>query len=309
MTHILHTADWQIGRQYGQFDSDDAAMLAEARYDAVARIAELAAQRGVDAVLVAGDVFDTQGISDRGIRRLFGALGAYAGPWVMIAGNHDAALADSVWTRAIQLGCVPANVHVPLRAGVVDLPGANLAVLAAPLTQRHTYDDVTQAFDLMESEAGRVRVGLAHGSVTGRLPDTIDATNPIAADRAARARWTIWRWATGTAACGWTSVAGMRARPSRIASGAMSRAMCWTCASLARRGAGGRARGPGPLPLVGLARDAELADRCPGAGRPSGRAARRGRAEAGAGRPCRHARLGAAATRCGRGGAGARAAL
>ena len=40
----------------------------------------------------------------------------------MIAGNHDAALADSVWTRAIQLGCVPANVHVPLRAGVVDLP-------------------------------------------------------------------------------------------------------------------------------------------------------------------------------------------
>ena len=105
----------------------------------------------------------------------------------MIAGNHDAALADSVWTRAIQLGCVPANVHVPLRAGVVDLPGANLAVLAAPLTQRHTYDDVTQAFDLMESEAGRVRVGLAHGSVTGRLPDTIDATNPIAADRAARA--------------------------------------------------------------------------------------------------------------------------
>ena len=91
-------------------------MLAEARYDAVARIAELAAQRGVDAVLVAGDVFDTQGISDRGIRRLFGALGAYAGPWVMIAGNHDAALADSVWTRAIQLGCVPANVHVPLRS-------------------------------------------------------------------------------------------------------------------------------------------------------------------------------------------------
>lgn len=188
MTHILHTADWQIGRQYGQFDSDDAAMLAEARFDAVARIAQLATERGVDAVLVAGDVFDTQGISDRGIRRLFGALGAYAGPWVMIAGNHDAALADSVWTRAIQLGCVPANVHVPLRTGVVDLPGANLAVLAAPLTQRHTYDDVTQAFDLMESEAGRVRVGLAHGSVTGRLPDTIDATNPIAADRAARAR-------------------------------------------------------------------------------------------------------------------------
>ena len=188
MTHFLHTADWQIGRQYGQFETDDAAMLAEARFDVVARIAALAVERRVDAVLVAGDVFDTQGVSDRTIRRLFAAMAAYTGPWVMIAGNHDAALADSVWSRAAQLGCIPSNVHVPLGTGVVDLPAIRLAVLAAPLTQRHTYDDVTQAFDALETEAGRIRVGLAHGSVAGRLPDTIDATNPIAPDRAARAR-------------------------------------------------------------------------------------------------------------------------
>lgn len=187
MTHFLHTADWQIGRQYGQFETDDAAMLAEARFEVVARIAALAAERRVDAVLVAGDVFDTQAVSDRSIRRLFAAMAGYAGPWVMIAGNHDAALADSVWTRAMQLGCIPANVHVPLATGVVDLPDANLAVLAAPLTQRHTYDDVTQVFDALETTPGRIRVGLAHGSVAGRLPDTIDATNPIAPDRADRA--------------------------------------------------------------------------------------------------------------------------
>nr|WP_314355609.1 DNA repair exonuclease [uncultured Achromobacter sp.] len=188
MTHFLHTADWQIGRQYGQFETDDAALLAEARFDVVARIAALATERDVDAVLVAGDVFDTQGVSDRTIRRLFAAMTAYAGPWVMIAGNHDAALADSVWSRAAQLDCIPANVHVPTQIGVVDLPDINVAVLAAPLTQRHTYDDVTQAFDSLDTEPGRVRVGLAHGSVAGRLPDTIDATNPIAPDRAARAR-------------------------------------------------------------------------------------------------------------------------
>ncbi|QYJ24068.1 DNA repair exonuclease [Achromobacter sp. ES-001] len=188
MTHFLHTADWQIGRQYGQFETDDAALLAEARFDVVARLAALATERDVDAVLVAGDVFDTQGVSDRTIRRLFAAMTAYAGPWVMIAGNHDAALADSVWSRAAQLDCIPANVHVPTQIGVVDLPDINVAVLAAPLTQRHTYDDVTQAFDSLDTEPGRVRVGLAHGSVAGRLPDTIDATNPIAPDRAARAR-------------------------------------------------------------------------------------------------------------------------
>lgn len=183
---FLHTADWQIGRQYGQFDDDDAAVLAEARLEAVARLAAIARERGVCAVLVAGDVFDTQAVSDRLIRRLFGALEGYAGPWVMIPGNHDAALAESVWTRARKLACIPANVHLALEPGVVLLP--ELAVLAAPLTQRHTYDDVTRGFDSLETPAGLPRVGLAHGSVTGRLPDSADAANPIAPDRADTAR-------------------------------------------------------------------------------------------------------------------------
>ena len=46
MIKLLHTADWQIGKQYGQFDTDDAALLAEARFSVVERLAQLAvAQR------------------------------------------------------------------------------------------------------------------------------------------------------------------------------------------------------------------------------------------------------------------------
>src|SRR5690606_23605938 len=96
-----------------------------------------------DAVLVAGDVFDMQDVSDRTIRRLFQLLEAFSGPWVLIAGNHDAALGASVWTRAQGLRCIPPNVHVIQSPQVLELAGAGMAVLAAPLTQRHTYDDVT----------------------------------------------------------------------------------------------------------------------------------------------------------------------
>lgn len=187
MATFLHTADWQIGRQYGQFDDEDAVLLTQARLDAVSAIARLAAERQVDAVLVAGDVFDTQGVSDRTLRRLFAALAPYTGPWVMIAGNHDAALAGSVWARARALGCVPDNVHVPESAQVVALGESRMAVLAAPLTQRQTHDDVTLAFDSMQSPEGWLRVGLAHGSIEGHLPESIDAANPIAFDRVRRA--------------------------------------------------------------------------------------------------------------------------
>lgn len=188
MPRFLHTADWQIGRQYGRFAPDDAIPLAEARFQAVERLAALAVERRVDAVLVAGDVFDAQTVSERTLRRLFNALAAFNGPWVLIPGNHDAALAESVWTRAQRLGLLPANVHLIDQPGLRLFPEQGLAVLGAPLTQRHVHADLTEAFDAMDTPAGLVRVGLAHGSVQGLLAEEIDSPNPIAPDRAQRAR-------------------------------------------------------------------------------------------------------------------------
>ena len=116
MPRFLHTADWQIGRQYSKFPADDAVPLAEARLEAVETIARLALEHKVDAVLVAGDVFDAQTVADRTIRKLFNALGGFPGPWIMIPGNHDAALTESVWTRAARLGALPANLILRCKA-------------------------------------------------------------------------------------------------------------------------------------------------------------------------------------------------
>ena len=188
MPRFLHTADWQIGRTYHRFASEDAAFLAEARLATVERIAGLATERQVDAVLVAGDVFDAQTVSDRTVRRLFNALAGFAGPWLMIPGNHDAALAASVWTRARRLACVPGNVYSLEQPCLRLFEAIGVAVLAAPLTQRQTYSDLTTWFDDEPSPPGLLRIGLAHGSVAGVLPESADSANPIAADRAATAR-------------------------------------------------------------------------------------------------------------------------
>lgn len=184
MPRILHTADWQIGRQYGRFAPEDALALSEARLTAVERIAALAVDEQVDAIVVAGDVFDAQTVSDRTLLRLFHATQAFDGPWIMIPGNHDAALAESVWARAQRLSAIPAHVHVSLTPETLTFPDIGLALLTAPLTQRHTHHDLTAGFATEETPDTLVRVGLAHGSVQGILADDIDATNPIAPDRA-----------------------------------------------------------------------------------------------------------------------------
>ena len=187
MLKFLHTADWQIGRVFARFDEDDAAALFEARFKVIERIATMATQESVDAVLVAGDVFDAQTVADKTIRRMFLAMAGYTGPWVMIPGNHDAALAESVWERARRLQAVPANVVTCLTAAPHVLPD-KCVLLPAPLTQRHTHHDLTAWFDGALTEPGLPRIGLAHGSVSGILAEDIDSSNPIAADRVVTAR-------------------------------------------------------------------------------------------------------------------------
>lgn len=183
MISILHTADWQIGRVFAQFEPDDAAALFEARFAVVERLARIANDHSVDAILVAGDVFDAQTVADKTIRRLFYAMQGFTGTWVLMPGNHDAALAESVWSRARRLGAIPGNVIVCLEPKPLVVAG-KFTLLPAPLTQRHTYVDLTEWFAAHVSTDDLPRIGLAHGSVQGILHEDVDSANPIAAGRA-----------------------------------------------------------------------------------------------------------------------------
>lgn len=184
---LLHTADWQLGRSFAGIGGDAAALLREARFEAVRRIAQLACEHKVDAVLVAGDAFDGNQVAEATIHRAVQAMSGFAGPWVLLPGNHDAYLAECVWTRLERLGRT-ASLLVAREPAPIALADGRLAILPAPLTARRTFDDLTAWMDGCETPAATLRVGLAHGAVEGRLPEGVDAGNPVAADRAATAK-------------------------------------------------------------------------------------------------------------------------
>ena len=184
---VIHTADWQIGKTFGNIPGDAGAMLREQRFQTIRRIAELARERAVDAVLVAGDVFDSNAVKDETIRRAMNAMEGFAGPWVLLPGNHDAALAESVWTRIMRWG-VPENLLLATSPEPIVLANGRMAVLPAPLRRKQEVVDLTEWFDPAETPPEAVRIGLAHGSVASRLPEEAEAKNPIADDRADRAR-------------------------------------------------------------------------------------------------------------------------
>ncbi|OYX47056.1 MAG: DNA repair exonuclease [Alphaproteobacteria bacterium 32-64-14] len=182
---FIHTADWQIGKPFGNFPGDAGAELRLQRIKTVRKIAELAKQKAVDAVVVAGDAFDGNEVADRTIRQTIDALAPFAGPWVFLPGNHDPALAHSVWTRMRELDPPPNIIIADQPTPVMLSPGA--AILPAPLRRRRESTDQTEWFDSADIPPGAVRVGLAHGSLANRLPASAESANEIREDRAARA--------------------------------------------------------------------------------------------------------------------------
>lgn len=184
---ILHTADWQLGKPFQSLPVEVAALVREARVAAVRTIAALAARHEVAAVLVAGDVFDSNLVPERTVLQALAAMRGFGGPWVLLPGNHDARLAEGVWHRLERLGR-PENVLVADTAQPITLAEGRIVILPAPLTERHATDDLTAWMDDAATPSGALRIGLAHGSVAGRLPVEAEASNPIAPERAARAR-------------------------------------------------------------------------------------------------------------------------
>ena len=183
---LLHTADWQLGKPFAAIGGDAGALLRDARFNAVRRVAALARDHRVDAVLVAGDAFDSPHPDRRTVRQAMAAMEGFAGPWLLLPGNHDAALAECVWTAIAREGC-PANLHLALTPTPILVADGRVAILPAPLTARRSPDDLSEWMDTAATPDGAVRVGLAHGSVAQWLPEVATVNNPIAADRAERA--------------------------------------------------------------------------------------------------------------------------
>lgn len=180
---FIHTADWQIGKQFANIKGDIAAFLREARFDVIKTLASLANQHKADAILVAGDVFDANEISDTTIRKTLNAMQEYKGPWILLPGNHDPALAQSVWTRIKDLPEKTENIILALDPEPILIANDKLHILPAPLKLRHEYRDLTEWYDEYHAPSSAFKVGLAHGSIEGFLPESAELHNMISFQR------------------------------------------------------------------------------------------------------------------------------
>jgi len=183
---FIHTADWQIGKAFAQFDSPVGVQLRAARLEAIDRIARLALDRAIEHVVVAGDVFDSELIEDHALRQPMARMAAYPNvTWYLLPGNHDPARGGGVWERLLAFG-MPTNV-VPLLTASPCRIRSDVVLLPAPLFAKQTAEDPTAWMNHAETREGDLRVGIAHGSVRG-FGSLGEASVPIDVSRRQSAR-------------------------------------------------------------------------------------------------------------------------
>tara|TARA_B100000614_G_scaffold20106_1_gene16195 strand:+ start:1066 stop:2283 length:1218 start_codon:yes stop_codon:yes gene_type:complete len=169
---ILHTADWQIGKPYRWIeDPQKQARLQQERVDVVLRIAEVCRREEVDAVLVAGDLFDSSTVAASMVMEVLEAIESISVPVVVIPGNHDHGGAGGIWRREDlrrQLQERAGNLQLLLKPEPVVLAG--LTVLPCPLRRQrdsHSPSLWLEQLNWEKLDPLTPRVVLAHGSVQG----------------------------------------------------------------------------------------------------------------------------------------------
>ncbi len=105
---LLHAADLHLDSAFESLSPEQAADRRQGQRELLFSLEEIADKRGVDAVLLSGDVFEGNSAKSETQRDIGSSLGALSCPVLIAPGNHDPYSAHSVW-ETLRL---PENVYI-----------------------------------------------------------------------------------------------------------------------------------------------------------------------------------------------------
>ena len=171
MPRFLHAADIHLDsplRSLRGYDQAPADAIADASRDALERMATLAIEQRVDAVLIAGDLYDGRWTEQRTGLHFVGVASRLVGagiPVLVIRGNHDA---ENVMTSSLPLPKNPDGGDILIAADRVEsraIESAGLMVHARSFATRAVKENL--AVDYPAPATGYCNIGMLHTSLTG----------------------------------------------------------------------------------------------------------------------------------------------
>jgi DNA repair exonuclease SbcCD nuclease subunit len=181
---FVHSSDLQIGKTFGFLEPDIATLLQNERHAVLNRLGKIAMQHDAPTVLLAGDIFDKQQLSNITIKQPMEIMRRFSRvAWHLMPGNHDHLRESGIWDRLTRMG-LPDNVKLHTTPGAVNIAEDMSAyLLPAPLRYISSLGDLTSYMDSEPTPDDGIRIGIAHGSVRGFGSDG-EASNHISPTRA-----------------------------------------------------------------------------------------------------------------------------
>ena len=176
---FLHTADLHLSRPFGFLPPQLAEERRRDQRIAVSKIADLALERDVDIVLIAGDLFDNPDPDPTDLEvvtREFARLTDADKRVFAIPGNHDHASSPSSFWR--QMSSYGVHVFLDPEWDTVALNDLGIAVSGAAF---HRTKSERRAFEGLEITGGMPSLVLAHGSYES-FEGQMEKYHPFSAD-------------------------------------------------------------------------------------------------------------------------------
>jgi DNA repair exonuclease SbcCD nuclease subunit len=197
---IVHTADNHLGLPFRQYPTDVRDALVEERFAALGRLVETANKRQADFFVVAGDLFDSTRVTVQDIKKTAGMLRGFTGEAVIVVpGNHDhfTGPETEVWSRFRREIEGAANIDLLTTATVqsYEVAGQTVHFFTCPCPSKTGSDStIGWVAEAARERADGLRIGIAHGNVTGLGLDAADQyfnMEPAALESAGVATWLL----------------------------------------------------------------------------------------------------------------------
>ncbi len=169
MLRVLHTGDVHLDSAFSGLDSRHAEIRRGELRTAFSSMMTYARTNEVDLLLIAGDLFDGASITRETLALLIREFERFEKPVFIAPGNHDPALADSIWAKNRSRDLFPPNVHVfrtsELTSVDLDVRGIPVTVygfgFTEPTMETNPIEDRTAA------DPSRVNLLVCHCDLTG----------------------------------------------------------------------------------------------------------------------------------------------
>ncbi len=172
---LLHAADLHLDSAFESLSPEQAAERRQGQRELLFCIEEAAEKRGVSAVLLSGDIFDSNNIKSETERDFNSSLGALRCPVLIAPGNHDPYSAYSVWETMR----FPENVYIFKNEELecVEFPGIPARFWGAGF-QNTFSPPLLRGFSAPEKTDGLPDIMVIHGDTGVGASDY----NPISRD-------------------------------------------------------------------------------------------------------------------------------